>query len=98
MPERPSIAFQSGRVRFFDAAGRAWTVYDVRRVDGRIRRTALASEMATWRVFVGADGKRCAYRFEHRESRELDPSVLARQLNGARWAGAFQPNRTKYRR
>jgi hypothetical protein len=97
MPE-PRTEFQSGRVRFVEASGRVWTVYDVRRVGGRIRRTAIASDTATWRVFVGADGKRHAYRFTSRESRELDPSALGRQLARARWSGAFQPNRKSSRR
>jgi hypothetical protein len=96
--EEPKVAFQNGRVRFVDGTGRVWTVYDVRRLGGRIRRTALASDTATWRVFVGPDGRRHAYRFEPRTSRELDPSALGRQLNRALWAGAFQPNRKSNRR
>lgn len=58
----------------------------------------MASGTATWRVFVGSDGTRHAYRFTSRESRELDPPALGRQLNRARWAGTFQPNRKKNRR
>jgi hypothetical protein len=97
MPSAPRVAFQSGRVRFFDAGGRVWTVYDVRRVSGRIRRTALAAQAATWRVFVGVNGKRHAHRFEPGEPRELDPARLAQQLNAARWAGTFRPNRRSRR-
>jgi hypothetical protein len=85
-------------VRFFDSGARPWTVYDVRRVAGRIRKTALAAEVATWRVFVGPDGKRHAYRFKRGETRELEPTRLAEQLTSALWAGAYVPNRTKYRR
>jgi hypothetical protein len=97
MASAPRVAFQSGRVRFFDADGRVWTVYDVRRVSGRIRRTALAARAATWRVFVGADGERHAHRFQTAEPRELDPGRLAQQLNGALWAGTFRPNRRSRR-
>ena len=89
----PRVAFQGGKVRFFDAGERSWTVYDCRRVGGRIRRTALAADVATWRVFVAPDGKRHAYRFRSRESRELDPTSLARQLMAAQWANTFRPNR-----
>jgi hypothetical protein len=84
-------------MRLFDAAGHAWTVYDVTRGGGRIRKTAFASSTATWRVFVGSDGKRHAYRFEPREARELDPELLARQLSQARWSSAFRPNRRSRR-
>jgi hypothetical protein len=91
--EEPRVAFQGGRVRFFDGAGRAWSVYDVRRVNGRMRKTALAAPAAAWRVFVGSDGKRHAYRFPRGEPRELEPTRLAQQLNRALWAGALQPNR-----
>jgi hypothetical protein len=93
MGRAPRVAFQSGKVRFFDATGRAWSVYDVRRLNGRIRKTALAAEVATWRVFVAPDGKKHAYRFQRGEARELEPSRLAQQLHSARWAGGFRPNR-----
>jgi len=93
----PRVAFQGGRTRFFDAAERPWTVYDCRRVDGHIRRVAPAAQIATWRVFVGADGKRHAYRFQRDDSRELDPELLTRQLSSARWAETFRPNRRSRR-
>jgi hypothetical protein len=93
MGRAPRVAFQSGKVRFFDAAGRAWTVYDVRRLNGRIRKTALAAEVAMWRVFVAPDGKKHAYRFRRGEARELEPTRIAQQLTSALWAGAYQPNR-----
>jgi hypothetical protein len=93
MARAPRVAFQSGKVRFFDATGRAWTVYDVRRLNGRIRRTALAAQAAIWRVFVGPHGKRHAYRFQPGETRELEPSRLAQQLTSALWADGYRPNR-----
>ncbi len=97
MAEGPRVAFQSGRMRFFDKSGHAFTVYDVARVGGRIRRTALAAGTATWRVFVGSDGRRHAYRFRRGEARELDPELLDQQLNGARWSTVFRPNRNSRR-
>jgi hypothetical protein len=97
MAEAPRVVFQSGRMRFFDKSGHPFTVYDVARVGGRIRRTAPAAGSATWRVFVGADGKRYAYRFRRGEARELDPMLLDQQLNGARWSSVFQPNRRSRR-
>jgi hypothetical protein len=93
MGRAPRVAFQSGKVRFFDAAGRTWSVYDVRRLNGRIRKTALAAEVATWRVFVAPGGKRHAYRFQRGEPRDLEPTRLAQQLTSALWAGAYRPNR-----
>jgi hypothetical protein len=95
--DEPKIAFQSGRLRLVDSSGQSWTIYDCRRLNGRIRRTAPASEVATWRVFVASDGKRHAYRFRERESRELDPSLLAQQLSRAQWSRVFQPNRRSRR-
>ena len=80
MARAPRVAFKRGRVRVFDSAGFAWTVYDVRRVDGRIRKTALAAEGATWRVFAGSHGKRHAYRFHRGEGRALEPARVAQQL------------------
>jgi hypothetical protein len=80
-------------MRFVDATGQISSVYDVRRVNGRVRKTAFAAMTATWRVFVGSDGRRHAYRFEPREGREVQPSLLARQLTRARWSAAFRPNR-----
>jgi hypothetical protein len=97
MRRAPRVAFQSGKVRFFDATGRAWSVYDVRRLNGRIRKTAIAAEVATWRVFVAPDGKKHAYRFPGGEPRELEPTRLAQQLNGALWAGTYRPNRRSRR-
>lgn len=97
MTEVPRVAFQSGRMRFFDKSGHAFTVYDVARVGGRIRRTALAAVSATWRVFVASDGKRHAYRFRRGEARELDPMLLDQQLNGARWSTVFRPSRNSRR-
>jgi hypothetical protein len=97
MPEGPRVAFVGGRTRLFDASGKPWTIYDCRRANGRIRRTAIASDLSTWRVFVDPNNKRFAYRFRPRESRELDPSRLVQQLNRARWAATFQPNRKSRR-
>jgi hypothetical protein len=97
MADGPRVAFQSGRMRLFDKSGNAFTVYDVARVGGRIRRTALAAGSATWRVFVGSNGRRHAYRFRRGEVRELDPELLAQQLAGARWSTAFKPNRNSRR-
>lgn len=93
MPSGPRVGFQGGRVRFFDASGGVFTIYDCRRVNGRIRRMAVAAEGATWRVFVGSDGRRHAYRFQRRDTRELDPELLTRQLASARWSTTFRPNR-----
>ncbi len=57
----------------------------------------MATEAATWRVFVSPEGKRHAYRFQRSDTRELDPVLLAQQLSSAQWAGAFRPNRRSRR-
>lgn len=97
MGGEPRVAFQSGRMRFFDAAGCVWTIYDCARIGGRIRKTAYAGALATWRVFVDERGKRHAYRFQRGDTRELDPAQLAQQLIRAQWAKAFQPTRRSRR-
>ena len=97
MAEAPRVAFQSGRMRFSDGKGATYTIYDVARVGGRIRKTAYAAGIATWRVFVSADGRRHAYRFRRGEVRDLDPEILAQQLNVALWANVFIPDRKSRR-
>ena len=82
---------------FTDRAGREWHVYDVARRNGRLRRLALRSPLATTRVFVAEDRTQLVYAFGEGEPRETDAAALEHQLRAAKsresWANTFQPAR-----
>ena len=77
-----------GTTRFLAQAGlmggRWFSLYDVRIVAGRSRKTALGSPAATHRVVVQADRGRWTYPLQVPDSRVLDAvAVLERQLQAA---------------
>lgn len=89
---RPRVEHvREGRERkhyLIDRDGTPWRIYDLV-PPGRksVKLTASAVEpphgWATERVFLRADGERRRYAFAFRESRDLDPAQLERQLSAA---------------
>lgn len=81
---RPRVEFESdGRKHYFvDRDGVRWRIYDM--VPARNGTRVTASEpphnWGTERVFVREDGTRRRHAFSFRESHELDPAMLERQL------------------
>jgi hypothetical protein len=82
---------------FTDADGHEWHVYDVVRLDGRIRQLELGDIAARQRVFVAPDGRQVVHVFAPGERRDCGPQLLSEQLRLAKaraaWNGTFQPMR-----
>lgn len=70
-------------VRFTAAEGSEWTVWDVTWSKGKHHRRPHCDSTATQRVFVNADGVKCAYEFRPSDSRVLEEQTLERQLRAA---------------
>jgi hypothetical protein len=70
-------------VRFTDADGTTWTVWDVTWSNKKHHRRPHGDPTATERMFVNAAGVRRAYKFKPSDSRVLEEQALQRQLTGA---------------
>lgn len=66
--------------------GRWFSLHDVDRSVGRIRKVPLCSPDATHRLFVQADKARWSYAFAPGEGRQLAIAALERQLQTATYS------------
>lgn len=82
----PRVERGDGRVRFHDADGGAWTVYDCTFSGGRPRRVAHEDPRAVYRYFVAPDGTRRLATLKPGGDRRLVAALLAVQLRGAGYA------------
>lgn len=71
-------------VRFTEREGVRWTVWDVTSSNNKHHRRPHGDPTATERVFVNAEGMRCAYEFKPSESRVFEEQALERQLKIAK--------------
>jgi hypothetical protein len=84
------------QVRFTDADGAEWTVWDVTWSNKKYHRRPHCDPTATERVFVNADGVKRAYKFKPSDSRVLEPQSLDRQLRAAAYLPTTKEDKEAY--
>ena len=79
-PPAPLVFLEGNAVLFVDSADESWIVRDYGRIRGAMVQVRHADPAAQRRVFVPVTGSVKAYVFAEGDRRDLEPALLAAQL------------------